>query len=149
MKPLSFVHRIHGAPRHDAAIFLTERMCVRNGCEILDGSWMKGKGIVGAEPDVIVRAFDSAKDAYGTKTPHSENVVIELESKLTTVNREKKQLQFKQSLANCELIIVELNRCPGPMNDWREMERYIAAHLWFVEKDRLGFPKEHPRRCGA
>jgi len=145
VKPLTWTHHIHGLANHDLAILLTERMCVRNGCEILDGKWMLGKGYAAGEPDVIVRAFDCAKDHHGTKTPHSENVVIELESHLSKANKEKKQLQFSQSVANCELMIVELDKCPGPMNDWREMERYIAAHLWFVAKDKRGFPKEHPK----
>jgi hypothetical protein len=132
--PLTFKHTLHGKDRHDAYIFLCQRLLIRNGHQLLDGHWFLDKGIMRGEPDIHARLIDRRKDDHGRTTECYEACVIEFESKLTEANRIKKLAQFKESVKGIEYYLVELNKQPGDPWNILDMEAYLKTCLPFLAR---------------
>ncbi len=131
--PLMIHHHIHGKDRHDLCIYLAERLIVRSGHELRDGTWFKKKHIYAGEPDIYVRVADVFKNGRGQRLDKQNFYVVEIESDLTKENKLKKWAQFRETVKDTELIIVNLAEYTGDLDDWRGLEKFIASQLPFVE----------------
>jgi Uma2 family endonuclease len=127
-------HQIHGHDAHDLSIYLTQRMIVESGADLLDGSWFSKRKNYPGIPDIYCRVKERRHN--GSSVVHGlKDYVIEIESKLSKANREKKEAQFQQSNAGTtELIIINLADLSYQAHDSiSALESVIRSQLIFVE----------------
>jgi hypothetical protein len=101
-------HDLQGQDNHDLCIYLAERMLTQRGYVHLDKRWWKDKANSPGVPDIYVEKWSRGTNERGMRIDICERKVIEIESKLTKKNKEKKEQQFRGSVKGTEIIIINL-----------------------------------------
>ena len=115
-----FIHRIHGHPTHDLAIFLAQRHLKNKGCILKDPDVFKKKYLFPGEPDIYFDYVEKGK---------KYTFIVEMESNPTKANTIKKTHQFKDSNSGItDMIIIDLSLCEH-QDCISKFEKYIVSRL--------------------
>lgn len=116
----------HGDDYHFISLCIGTKICVDRGYKILDGQWFKSKEYYKGEPDIYFEKTDKGY-SEGKRCTIKQRYVIEIETNPTKHSIELKQQQFKESVVDHELLIIDM-RLVKNKNDWIEIQRFLE--IW-------------------
>lgn len=130
MSPKSFIVHIHGGRTHTVFIALTKMLLAEKGAAVKDEAVFGMKYHAPCSPDVWAVYEETIPLGGGRKRKQDTTLIVEVESSATKESIAKKHLQYKQTLAGANLIILDLDDCPpDALHDWSKAVDWIEERL--------------------